>query len=824
MRVQRFVISVFVILVFALTFLPRTNAQTASHPLTGSELLALVASESLDQNVIHAIESRGIAFRPTEQYRALLAAAGANAPVMGALKGARISADAVFPEQAEAPEALGHLAVAGKMIRAKQFEEAGKEIVAALDSRITPEGGFLMGHLQDRMEEWENAATIYSKVIEMSPDFPGAHARLSYDAYRLGDADAAMREAQAGLRLFKDDPEAHKNMGLGMANSGKLDGAISEYREALRLKPDYGAVHFNLSLVYAQRKQTDEQITELRKAIVLSPEQADYHRVFGDALQNSGDLAGAIRELREAKRIDPARLDVRNDLAAALSAQDHEAARKEFEELIAMAPEFELARLNLGSVYLHDGDYQKAEKEYRTAEELDPSDANAFAGDGGALEHQGKFQDAISQYRLAEKLDCNCGIIYVGLGRIFLETKDYPGAIRELRKGVNVDPANWEVHSLLAEALADTADLDGAIGEARESIRVQPANPITLMKLARFLDKKGDMNGALQECKLARGWSVADEDVAYCGEIEKRLGVEVTFIVRSFISTEKEAKKEATNIPEPNAHSTGPVSHPIVALKPGETIESAWQQAHDRGQREFAVRKFEDAEKSLEIAAALSEKMQPFNERNMNTFDLLGATYSMDGKLDAARSTFQRELDLTEKNLGAQSDQNQRPLSELAIVATMQKDFASTETLYLRLVDNSEKNYDPSDTRICIFLFQLAEFYQSQKAYEKAEPYMLRAYAIGKQADGDSGPVIELYAAKLETLYIAWGKFDKAEPYCRKVLALREQNYGRNSRAVADSIQTLADVLDKEGKKDEAASLRKRSEAILGAGIPPKQQ
>ena len=152
MRALRFVISLLVISLFAVALLPSVVAQTKSHPVTGAELIALVASESLDQNIVHAIESRGIAFRPTEQYRALLTTAGADAPVMDALKSAKISADATFPEQTDSPEVLAHLAMAGKLIRAKQLEDAGKEIVAALNSRISPEAGFVMGHLQDQNE------------------------------------------------------------------------------------------------------------------------------------------------------------------------------------------------------------------------------------------------------------------------------------------------------------------------------------------------------------------------------------------------------------------------------------------------------------------------------------------------------------------------------------------------------------------------------------------------------------------------------------------------------------------------------------------------
>jgi len=484
-----------------------------------------------------------------------------------------------------------------------------------------------------------------------------------------------------------------------------------------------------------------------------------------------------------------------------------------------MNPDYQLAYMNLGIISLHDGDYQNAEAEYRKAAELDPSDATAFAGIGDALEHQGKFQEAIPAYRMAEKLDSNCAAAYIGLGRIYLETKDYSSATHELRKGLSAAPANGEVHSLLAEALADTGDLDGAIAEAKESIRVQPQNPQTLVKLAKFLEKKGDAKSALQECNLARQWSMPLEDIAHCGEIQKRLGVEVTFIARDY--------SHFTSVPPPVAEVkdvSAPISHPTVTMKQGETVESAWQDAYDNAKRKLEAGQWAEAVKPAETAAALAEQLKPVDYRMMNTFDLLGEIYYRRVRLADAKVVLQRELDLTVEALGPQSEQIQRPVSALAIIAMEKKDYATAETLYLRLLDNVEKNYDPIDFRISRTLVQVGEFYESQKAYEKGEPYLLHAYEIGKRADGDVGPVIEAYAAILQRFYISWGKFDKAEPYCRKVLSLREQNYGRNSRAVAESIQTLADVLDKQGKNDEAASLRKRSEAILGAGIPPKQQ
>jgi tetratricopeptide (TPR) repeat protein len=825
MRTRRFLISLVAISVFAPAFLHHVSAQTKSRPVTGGELIAVVASESLDQNIVHAIESRGIAFRPTEQYRALLFTAGADATVIDALKNAKVSADATFAEQTDSTDVLTHLATAGKLIRAKQLEEAGKEVVAALNDRITPEAGFLMGHLQDRMKEWQNSATIYSKVIEIAPDFPGAHTRLAYDIFRLGDPDSSMREAQVALLQYKDDAEAHKNMGLAMSSGGKLDAAISEYREALRLKPDYSNVHYDLAIVYREKRQTDDAIVESKKAIALSPDESDYHYNLGILFKDAGDIDGAIRENREAKRIDPTRLDARENLADDLLRRDLDAAKTEFTDLVAMAPNFGMAHRGLGFVLETQADYKGAEKEYRKAAALDPTDEYASAGIGNALEHQGRFQEAIAEYRRALALHCDCAEIHLGLGRVYLDMKDYPKSVVELREAVNMDPSDWTPHSLLAQALEMTSNLDGAIAEARESVRVTPNNPPALLSLAKLLEKKGDLAGALDECKLAGQWNLDTDGNATCAEIQKRNGVEVSSNFRPWpTSGSDSSEKRPPASPSPSVPASASKQRPTVTLKPGETVDSAWLDAYRAGETAVSELRFADAEKVLETASTLAEKLQPFNENGFRTFDALALAYWRDNKLDDARATYQRELDLTEKALGPASEQNQHPLAALAVVLMAQKNYAPAEGIFLRLLDNSERNYGPDDPRVTTWLLQLGEFYQLQKEYAKAEPYMLRDYEIVRNMDGDISVVAEGSITKMQNFYIAWRKFDKAEPFSRKLLALRERHYGPDSKSVVNSIQTLADVLDKLGKKDEAASLRKRSEAILGAGIPQKQQ
>src|SRR5271169_6309219 len=103
MRLRRTLLPAILVFSLAFVFLSTLRAQTSTPPVTGGELLSLVAAESVDQNIVHAIESRGLAFRPSDHYRSLLTTAGASAQVLAALDKGKMSEGAADPEQMEPP-------------------------------------------------------------------------------------------------------------------------------------------------------------------------------------------------------------------------------------------------------------------------------------------------------------------------------------------------------------------------------------------------------------------------------------------------------------------------------------------------------------------------------------------------------------------------------------------------------------------------------------------------------------------------------------------------------------------------------------------------
>jgi len=249
---KRFVI----LLATWLTLVP--GQVTAPMPLRQTELLALVAGNALPENVVQQILTNGLAFRPDPAYRAFLMNAGANPMVLKALDSAKVSL--AQGEESAGDKAntdvLQRLSDAARLMHAKRYDEAARNLTAAVTvSFKSPECGFVMGELLQQREDWERAEVMYEAVLNQEPDFPEVHTKLSYILYRLGDADAALREAKVALAITPDNAEAHKNAGLALSEMRKFDAAAEEYKQALRLKPDYKPVRYGLA--HLGREQSD---------------------------------------------------------------------------------------------------------------------------------------------------------------------------------------------------------------------------------------------------------------------------------------------------------------------------------------------------------------------------------------------------------------------------------------------------------------------------------------------------------------------------------------------------------------------------------------
>jgi tetratricopeptide (TPR) repeat protein len=792
-RSPRF-IAVFITLLISF---PSLYGQTASNPLTKSELLALVAGNALNENIVHEVQTRGLAFRANDAFKAQLSTAGACPCLLTAVANAKTSHVSDKADGETEVALQNHLSAAGKMLRAKQYEEATRELTAALQAGAHVEAGFVMGEVLRRQEQFGLAASVYQSILSEDSGFPEVHTKLAYIFYRTNDFERAVQEAHAVLAQNPADAEAHKNLGLALMGMSRFDGAIAEFREALRIKADYAAVHIDLALAFDAKHDTKSAIEEYRKTNALDPDFSDAHYNLAIALKSVGDTEGAIREYREAKRIDPERIDVRQNLSLLLIDFDMFAAVREFRELVAMAPDFELGHIGLGIALGRLGHWKEAETEDRKAMKLDPSDPVPHSNLGYVFEQQQKDDAAMAEFVRAARLDDNSVYAHAGMGRIYLRRKDYQHAIAEYRRADALNTSFPYDHRDLGEALAATGDMGGAITQMRLALALSPQDPKIISKFAPILEKSGDFNGALEQYRLAAEFGKTEEaKKEYAAAMERLKGKVKPALITPPVTT------AASPVPVvPSASVTGPVD------------EKTWRATLDASFKALQEQRLGEAEASARTALAMAEKSFT-DDKLVESTRQMAWVLTREKKYAEARDAWQYDLKTSQKLEGPESQEAIHAMEGIAGCAHLQKDYPTAASFYARAIELDEKLYGMTDVRIKMDLHYLANAYQMMGDFAKAEPIRLQLLQADS-ANGGDGLTTLGDTGELAKLYLDWGKLDKAELYCRKSLAEREKAYGEDSPLIADSLQMLSDVLTKLGRNAEAAELKKRHDSIV---------
>src|SRR5215472_385375 len=812
MQKQTLRLSLFALALLFFGFLLAIPSNSAPRPLSKSELLALVAGDCLPENTVGEIQSRGITFTPDDKYKSLLKAAGADAKVLAALSTAKI-APAGHTNGTESSALLQHLSAAGKMIRANQYDQATAELSAAVTNDFgKSEAGFVMGNILLDQQRYAEAGELYSEIFGEDPDFPQLHTRLSATYYDVGDLESALREAKAAIAENPNNPVAHLNAGLALTDMRKFDAAKAELQASIRSKPDYARAYAGLGSVLDELHDFDGAAEQYKKALALNPD-ANTHYNLGVTFGNKGDFVSAIREYREAKRLDPKRLDVRQNLGAALIHTDPAAAVVEFRELTALAPDWPIRHACLGNALMQTGRLQEAEKEYRTAATLDPASSHPHEGLGRILESNRKYDEALEEYRIAVKLDPSSGECHTDVGRMLVLKKDYPPAIAVFKQAVQVDPANPHNYDLLGQALENSGNRDAAIAEYREALSVGPKDVQARLDLASALEKKGDWVAALDNYHQA----ALNEPPVKSGIAQRYYDAQ-----RKYENAQQRFQQHLADLRSTGKSSEADKLEAALRAKSSTAgLDEKFHDAMQAGQQAMKEKRLNDAETSVKQAVEIAEKIQPPDGRLPEAVGALGAVYAWRLDWKDAIETYKRQLALSEKLYGPKSPMITMPLRNLALVAAQQQDYAGAEAYFSRAIDLNEAAYGLDSSAAADLLRGLAAVYMKEQNFAKSESLMLRVVGIYEHNYGEQDLNLSVSLGNLCYLYDQWGKPDKSAPCHARLLAMQEKQFGPDSPYLVRELTSEAKALRQLGRNEEAAKLEQRTQSLQSAQTNP---
>jgi tetratricopeptide (TPR) repeat protein len=783
--------------------------QQKDSPLKSTELLALIAGSALSENVVHEITTRGVAFRSTDTYLSQLSDAGADALTLAALGKATVTVPPESSESKPSAALLQHLANAGKLMRAQQYQGAAQELDSALQSGGGPEAAFVMGELLRRQEQWPMSAAVFAQLVGQNPDFPEAHTKYSYSLYRMGDSEEGLRQAKAALARTPDNAEAHKNAGLALQVARKYDAAAAEYQEALRIKPDYQPVRYDFGLMLYEKGDLDGSIGEYKKAITLNPNEVAVHNNLGLAYHDKGDFVSAIREYREAKRLNPKDLQVRQNLGSSLiSANLSAQAVVEFRELEAMAPDSAICHLCMAGALHGTGDLKGTVQELNKAAELDPSDPAPHIHLGEIHEEQNLFDAALAEYRLALQLDENSEEAHRNCGRVLLTLKNPGAAAQELKLAEDLNPSDAFTHELYGRALLGSRHPDSAIDEFKQALSLDPSQFQVQLELASVYEKKGDWATAIV---LYRQAAATDATINAHGSAV-RIDTPESHVEYKAAQNRLDAHLADLKAAGKSAEAAS-LEASIASMQASSGLSEKLNLAMQAAFEAHSKQQFDEARRDYGQAVDLAEKLQPHDQRLASALDYLGKEY-LGQDFTKADEAFSHELKVVEELYGPQSPNVAGPLQSLGGSAFTQKNYAAAQKYYLRALEANEKGYGEMSTQVAMSLMPLAQMFYMRKQYDQAEPYLLRAVRIydSPPLKGDNMAMMPVDA--LAHLYETWGKPEKAQPLEQRIITTIEGLYGPDSRFLVPVLTRQAQSLRSLGRRDDAAQIDKRIQTI----------
>jgi arylsulfatase A-like enzyme/Flp pilus assembly protein TadD len=197
------------------------------------------------------------------------------------------------------------------------------------------------------------------------------------------------------------------------------------------------------------------------------------YELISDAIAESqhGEYRDSTEKLTLAAKTEPASVPV-HYLLGLNYYRLHEFGRavEEFQRVLQLSPDYELAVFNLGLAYARSGDFDNAIATLKRALELDGTNFSAA----------------------------------YNLGAAYLKKEMIPEAATAFRQSVNVNPAYAQGHRALGEILLYQGQVDEALAELRRAEDLDPRDPGTHVALAKALSAKGLATEAGEEERKAQ--------------------------------------------------------------------------------------------------------------------------------------------------------------------------------------------------------------------------------------------------------------------------------------------------------------------------------
>jgi protein O-GlcNAc transferase len=203
------------------------------------------------------------------------------------------------------------------------------------------------------------ARQSYERAIRLQPDYPEAWHNLAVAKIRTADYRGALTDLERALLLKPLDADAlehHGSVLVALQNSAE---GLESYNRALRIAPDHIEALKGRGSLLNQLQLYADALADFDRVLSIRQDDATIWQGRGNALAQLNHDEAALTSFREALRLQPADAVSLYNCASLLARNSrYEEASHDLEKLLALEPDFPLARGLSMHVHLHLCDWR----------------------------------------------------------------------------------------------------------------------------------------------------------------------------------------------------------------------------------------------------------------------------------------------------------------------------------------------------------------------------------------------------------------------------------------------------------------------------------
>ena len=326
---------------------------------------------------------------------------------------------------------------------------------------------FMRGRLFTKVNDMEMARASYEYVLQLDPEYVGAHFNMGLNAFRQGQ----LRQA---INFYKNeeeinpDPDAilYLELGKTYAQLGEPDSAQFSYEKAIEIKPENPTAYMWLGQLMEEVGDLDKALEYSLKGAELRPEDPDYEYIIGSLYFRKGETEKALeylepiademefhqgvqynygQVLRRLGREEEAQFY----LARADSAQQLQQMVNDASIEVNNDPQNRDKWVHLAMLFWETGQKERSIESYVTALNIDPANFAMQSNLAKMLVESGRSEEGIQRYESILRIRPELTEVWVNLGAAYANTGEPEKARLVWERALQLDPGNERARDYL---------------------------------------------------------------------------------------------------------------------------------------------------------------------------------------------------------------------------------------------------------------------------------------------------------------------------------------------------------------------------------------